>query len=202
MPETSQFFFYPQGGQGGWVNGWAAGGPVFLKSAFSVLFMELPWKVHVQNMGRTCSAYILPMFCPCSAHVLPMFCACSFHGISMNNLLSYCGLVDANKCFRKRITCKANCSYLQIYAFMSTANLSFFLQDFLVASSTAFFHLPPSNQHHWWAHTPSYYYFIGLEYFLKSRMNFYGSMLMLHEKRKNSIIASIQLIGWSTDDRK
>ena len=31
----------------------------------------------------------------CSAHVLSMFCACSFHGNSMNNLLSYCGLVDA-----------------------------------------------------------------------------------------------------------
>ena len=28
-------------------------------------------------------------------HVLLMFCACSFHGNSMNNLLSYCGLVDA-----------------------------------------------------------------------------------------------------------
>ena len=28
-----------------------------------------------QNMGRTCS--------------------CSFHGNSMNNLLSYCGLIDA-----------------------------------------------------------------------------------------------------------
>ena len=28
-------------------------------------------------------------------YVLPMFCACSFHGNSMNNLLSYCGLVDA-----------------------------------------------------------------------------------------------------------
>ena len=26
---------------------------------------------------------------------LPMFCACSFHGNPMNNLLSYCGLVDA-----------------------------------------------------------------------------------------------------------
>ena len=35
-------------------------------------------------MGRTCSA-----------HVLPMFCASSFHDNSMNNLLSYCGLVDA-----------------------------------------------------------------------------------------------------------
>ena len=28
-------------------------------------------------------------------HVLLMFCACSFHGNSLNNLLSYCGLVDA-----------------------------------------------------------------------------------------------------------
>ena len=28
-------------------------------------------------------------------HVLPMFFACSFHGNSMNNLLSYCGLIDA-----------------------------------------------------------------------------------------------------------
>ena len=26
---------------------------------------------------------------------LPMFCACIFHGNSMNNLLSYCGLIDA-----------------------------------------------------------------------------------------------------------
>jgi hypothetical protein len=24
-----------------------------------------------------------------------MFCACSFHGNSMDNLLSYCGLIDA-----------------------------------------------------------------------------------------------------------
>ena len=36
------------------------------------LFMELPWE-----------------------HVLPMFYACSFHGNSVNNLLSYCGVVDA-----------------------------------------------------------------------------------------------------------
>ena len=28
-------------------------------------------------------------------HVLPMFYAYTFHGNSMNNLLSYCGLVDA-----------------------------------------------------------------------------------------------------------
>ena len=31
------------------------------------------------------------MFGPC----LLMFCACSFHGNPTNNLLSYCGLVDA-----------------------------------------------------------------------------------------------------------
>ena len=34
MPETSQKFFDPQGGQGGTVNGGPAGGTVFLKSAF------------------------------------------------------------------------------------------------------------------------------------------------------------------------
>ena len=28
-------------------------------------------------------------------HGQTMFCACSFHGNSMNNLLSYCGLIDA-----------------------------------------------------------------------------------------------------------
>ena len=28
-------------------------------------------------------------------NVLSMLCACSFHGNSKNNLLSYCGLVDA-----------------------------------------------------------------------------------------------------------
>ena len=33
------------------------------------LFMELPWKIKAQNMGRTCSV-----------HVLSMACACSFHG--------------------------------------------------------------------------------------------------------------------------
>ena len=48
------------------------------------LFKKLPWKLQVQNMGRTCSAY-----------VLSMFSACSFHGNSMNNLLSFCGLLDA-----------------------------------------------------------------------------------------------------------
>ena len=28
-------------------------------------------------------------------HILPMFCACSFDGNFRNNLLSYCGLIDA-----------------------------------------------------------------------------------------------------------
>ena len=42
------------------------------------------WAEHGQNMGRTGAE-----------HVLPMFCACSFHGNSMDNLLSYCGLIDA-----------------------------------------------------------------------------------------------------------
>ena len=37
-----------------------------------------------QNMGRTCSA-----------HVLPMFCVCNLHGNSMINLLSHFGLIDA-----------------------------------------------------------------------------------------------------------
>ena len=39
---------------------------------------------HEQNMGRTWAE-----------HALLMFCARSFHGNSMNNLLSYCGLIDA-----------------------------------------------------------------------------------------------------------
>ena len=43
--------------------------------------MEFAWKLQAQNMGRTWTE-----------HVLPMFCACGFHGNSMNNLLSYCGL--------------------------------------------------------------------------------------------------------------
>ena len=46
--------------------------------------MELSCKPQVQNMDRTWAE-----------HVLPMFCACCFHGNSMNNLLSYCGLIDA-----------------------------------------------------------------------------------------------------------
>ena len=42
----------------------------------------------------------------CSTHVLPMFYAYTFHGNSMNNLLSYCGLVDARiRASEKRFTC-------------------------------------------------------------------------------------------------
>ena len=48
------------------------------------MFMELPRKLHAENMGRTYST-----------HLLAMFCACRFHGNSMNNLLSYYWLVDA-----------------------------------------------------------------------------------------------------------
>ena len=43
------------------------------------LFMKLPLKLQAQNMGRTWAEH----------------CAFSFHGNSMNNLLSYCGLIDA-----------------------------------------------------------------------------------------------------------
>ena len=48
-------------------------------------------------MKNTSAEHGQNMFCPCSAHVLPMFCPCFalFHDNSMNNLLSYCGLVDA-----------------------------------------------------------------------------------------------------------
>jgi hypothetical protein len=28
------------------------------------LFMELPWKLQAQNMGRTWAEHVLPMFCP------------------------------------------------------------------------------------------------------------------------------------------
>ena len=70
------------------------------------LFMELPWKVQAQNMGRTCSA-----------HVQLMFCVCSFHGNSMNNLLSYCGVVDARiSVSEKKLPVKGQCldSYFYI----------------------------------------------------------------------------------------
>ena len=41
-------------------------------------------------MKTTSAHYGQNMFCPCSA-----LTACSFHGNFMNNLLSYCGIVDA-----------------------------------------------------------------------------------------------------------
>ena len=48
------------------------------------LFMELPLKLQAQNMDRTLAE-----------HGQNMFCACNFHSNSMNNLLSYCGIIDA-----------------------------------------------------------------------------------------------------------
>ena len=37
------------------------------------------------------------------------FCACRFHGNSMNNLLSYCGLIDAKiRAFDKNLPVKPN----------------------------------------------------------------------------------------------
>ena len=57
------------------------------------LFVELP----VQHMKTTRAEHGQNMARTCSAHVLPMFCACVFMywtGNSMNNLLSYCGLID------------------------------------------------------------------------------------------------------------
>ena len=51
------------------------------------LLMELP----VQYMKTTSAEHGKNMFCPCSALVVFM----CWTGNSMNNLLSYCGLVDA-----------------------------------------------------------------------------------------------------------
>ena len=62
--------------------------------------------VHGITMKTTSAEHGQHMFCPCSAlvvfmgrtwaeHVLSMFCACTFHGNSVNNMLSYCGLIDA-----------------------------------------------------------------------------------------------------------
>ena len=42
-------------------------------------------------MGRTWQEHVLHVFCPCSALVVFM----CWTGNSMNNLLSYCGLIDA-----------------------------------------------------------------------------------------------------------
>ena len=45
---------------------------------------DCSWNYHENYKGRTWAEY-----------VLLIFFACSFHGNSMNNLLSYCGLIDA-----------------------------------------------------------------------------------------------------------
>ena len=55
------------------------------------LFMELPVQYMENNKRRTWAEHVLAMFCPCSA--LAIFMCCT--GNSMNNLLSYCGLIDA-----------------------------------------------------------------------------------------------------------
>ena len=81
-----------------------------------VQYMKIPSSEHGENMRRTWGEHVVYKNCylflfwhseqlmctTCSTHVLPMFSPCSELGIfmywtgnSMNNLLSYCGLVDA-----------------------------------------------------------------------------------------------------------
>ena len=68
------------------------------------LFIELQvqyMKIPSSNLGRTCcvqklfltfrTIFVLNMFSPCSELAIFMYRTCN----SMNNLLSYCGLVDA-----------------------------------------------------------------------------------------------------------
>ena len=57
---------------------------LFLHQLTHNMATNCSWNYHEIYKHRTCSAY-----------VLPMFCTCSFHCNSMNNLLSYFGLVDA-----------------------------------------------------------------------------------------------------------
>ena len=56
--------------------------------------------LQAKNIGRTWS----------------MFWACSFYGKFMNNLMSYCGLIDA-KSFWQRFTCKTYLCILAGYIF-------------------------------------------------------------------------------------
>ena len=46
-------------------------------------------------LASTNPQYDKRLFMELPVHVLPMFCTCIFHGNSINNLLSYCGLIDA-----------------------------------------------------------------------------------------------------------
>jgi hypothetical protein len=57
---------------------------LFLHQLNHNMTTDCSWNYHENYKCRTWAEY-----------VLPMFCAFSFHGNSMNNLLSYCGLVDA-----------------------------------------------------------------------------------------------------------
>ena len=57
---------------------------LFLHQLTHNITIDCSWNYHKNYKCRTLAE-----------HVLPMFCACSFYGNSMNNLLSYCGLVDA-----------------------------------------------------------------------------------------------------------
>ena len=72
----------------------------------SLIYKFNTWKQQAQNMGKTCFVHKLfweskqkqkticvhNMFSPCSEFVVFMYWA----GKSMDNLLSYCGLVDAS----------------------------------------------------------------------------------------------------------
>ena len=56
MPETPQKFFWPLGGPGGRVIRWAAGGPVFLKSAFLVylvIFLHTWAEIDARSLPKT-----------------------------------------------------------------------------------------------------------------------------------------------------
>ena len=67
------------------------------------------WKLHAQNMGRTCCVHKLFLFLFWHSEQF-MYTTCSDLGIfmywtcnSMNNLLSNCGLVDARMSVLKKI---------------------------------------------------------------------------------------------------
>ena len=57
---------------------------LFLHQVTHNMTKDCSWNYHENWKPRTWAE-----------HVLPMFCACIYHGNSMNNLLPYCGLVDA-----------------------------------------------------------------------------------------------------------
>ena len=63
-------------------------------------------------------------------HVLPMFCACNFHGNSMNNLLLYCGLIDAK--------IRASDKDLPVHKKLRMINLKFILEHSVERTFWAF----------------------------------------------------------------